>query len=116
MARPDFREILAWALFATVTVVYLHSRTQLELCMTQLAASRAHVRANATFTLLENSGPSERSNSILSDEPSGAVGSAGPLPDVVEVPEGTSGRNFWTPISCASASAQLARNVRAFAR
>ena len=109
MVRPDFRELLAWALFATVTVVYLHSRTQLELCMTQLAASRAHVRANATFTLLENSGPSERSKAILSDEPSGAVGYAGPLPDVVELPEDTSGRNFWAPISCATASARMER-------
>ncbi len=109
MARPDFRELLAWALFATVTVVYLHSRTQLELCMTQLAVSRAHVRANTTFTLLENSGPSGRSNAIWSDEPSGAVGSAGPLPDVVELPEGTSGESAWAPTSCAAASSRMER-------
>ncbi len=94
MARPDFRELLAWALFATVTVVYLHSRTQLELCMTQLASSRAHVRANTTLPLLENSGLSERSNASLSDEPSGAVSYAGPLPDVVGLPDGTSGITF----------------------
>ncbi len=115
MARPDFRELLAWALFATVTVVYLHSRTQLELCMTQLAASRAHVRANATFTLLENSGPSERSNAILSDEPSGVVvGYAGPLPDVVELPEDTSGKTAGPRFR--AHPRQLAWNVRAFAR
>ena len=109
MARPDFRELLAWVLFATVTVVYLHSRTQLELCMTQLASSRKHARANTAVTLLEDSGPSERSNAILSDEPSGAVGYAGPLPDVVDLPDGTSGRNFWAPISCAPASARMER-------
>ena len=93
MAWRSFRELLAWVLFATVTVVYLHSRTQLELCKTQLASSRAHMRANTTFPLVENSGPSERSNASWSDEPSGAVGSAGPLP-AVELAEGKYGRTF----------------------
>jgi hypothetical protein len=94
MARPVFREIMAWALFATVAAVHLHSRTQLELCMTQLASSRAPMRANTTFPLVERSGPPERSNASLSDEPSGAVGYAGPLPEVVELAHGTSGRTF----------------------
>ena len=93
MARPDFRELLAWALFATVTAVHLHSRTQLERCMTQLASSRGQMRANTIFPLVENSGPSERSNASWSDEPSGAVGSAGPLP-AVELADDTSGRTF----------------------
>ena len=93
MARPDFRELLAWALFATVTAVHLHSRTQLERCMTLLASSRGQMRANTTFSLVENSGPSERSNGSWSDEPSGAVGSAGPLP-AVELAEGKYGRTF----------------------
>ena len=93
MARPDFRELLAWALFATVTAVHLHSRTQLERCMTQLASSRGQMRANTTFPLVENSGPSERSNASWSDGPSGAVGSAGPLP-AVELAEGKYGRTF----------------------
>ena len=114
MAWHGFRELFAWVLFATVTVVHLHSRVQLELCMTQLAASRAHVRANATFTLLENSGPSERSKAILSDEPSGAVGYAGPLPDVVELPEDTSGKTAGPRFR--AHPRQLAWNVRAFAR
>ena len=93
MARPDFRELLAWALFATVTAVHLHSRTQLERCMTQLASSRGQISANTTFSFVENSGPSERSNASWSDEPSGAVGSAGPLP-AVELAEGKHGRTF----------------------
>ena len=93
MARPDFREILAWALFATVTVVYLHSRTQFELCMTQLESSRAQMRANTALPLVEPTGPTGRSNASLSDEPSGAVGYAGPLADV-ELADGTTGRTF----------------------
>ena len=102
MARPDFREILAWALFATVTVVYLHSRTQFELCMTQLESSRAQMqlessraqmRASTAFPLVEPTGPTGRSNASLSDEPSGAVGYADPLADV-ELADGTTGRTF----------------------
>jgi hypothetical protein len=42
---------------------------------------------------VENSGPSERSNGSWSDEPSGAVGSAGPLP-AVEIADGKHGRTF----------------------
>ncbi len=82
MAWHIFREPLAWVLFATVTVVHLHSRSQLELCMTQLETSQSQMRANTTFPLVENGGPSERSNASLSDEPSQAVGYADPLPDV----------------------------------
>jgi hypothetical protein len=90
MAWRSFRELLAWILFATVTAVHLHTRTQLELCMTQLATSPTQMRANATFPLVENSGPSERSNASLSEEPSRAVGYADPLPDV-ELAAATSG-------------------------
>jgi hypothetical protein len=90
MAWHSFREPLAWVLFATVTVVHLHSRSQLELCMTQLETSHSQMRANTTFPLVNNSGPSERSEASLSDEPSRAVGYAGPLPDV-EPPTATSG-------------------------
>jgi hypothetical protein len=81
MAWRSFRELFAWALFATVTVVHVLSRTQLELCMAQLATSRTQMRANATFPLVENSGPSEWSTASLSDEPSRDVGYANPLPD-----------------------------------
>ncbi len=87
MARPDFRELLAWALFATVTVVHLHSRTQLELCMTQLESSRAKTRGDTTFPFEANGGSSERSNASLPD---------------VELSDGTSGRTFRNAISCAS--------------
>ena len=81
MAWNNFREPLAWVLFATVTVVHLHSRVQLELCMTQLEMSHSQMRTNTTFSSVENGGPSERSNASMSDEPSRAVGYAGPLPD-----------------------------------
>ena len=91
MAWHSFREPLAWVLFATVTVVHLHSRSQLELCMTQLEASHSQLRANTTFPLVKNSGPSERNNASLSDEPSRAVGYADPLPDVVVPAASTSG-------------------------
>jgi hypothetical protein len=37
MKRPDWRELLAWALFAAVTAVHLLSRGQLEHCTQQLA-------------------------------------------------------------------------------
>jgi hypothetical protein len=86
MARPDFRELLAWALFATVTVVHLHSRTQLELCFTQLESSRAKTRGDTTFPFVENGGSSERSNASLPDE----------------LPDGTSGRTFRNAISCSA--------------
>ena len=90
MTWHSFREPLAWVLFATVTVVYLHSRTQLELCMAQLESSHSQMRANTTFPSMENGGPSERSNASMSDEPSQAVGYADPLPDV-ELAASTSG-------------------------
>jgi hypothetical protein len=90
MAWHSIRERLAWVLFATVTAVHLHSRTQLELCMTQLETSHSQMRANTTFALVKNSVPSERSNASLSGEPSRAVGYADPLPDV-ELAAATSG-------------------------
>ncbi len=82
MAWNNFREPLAWVLFATVTVVHVHSRSQLEHCMTQLEASHSQMRITTTFSLVENGGPSERSNASMSDEPSRAVGYADPLPGV----------------------------------
>ena len=100
MAWRSFRELLAWVLFATVTAVHLHTRTQLELCMTQLESSRTHMRANMTFPLAETSGPSERSNASLYEEPSRAVGYADPLPEF-ELASATSGGTIITPISCA---------------
>ncbi len=100
MAWHSFRELFAWVLFATVTVVHLHNRTQLELCMTQLKSSHAQMRANTSFPLVNISGPSERNNASLSDEPSRAVGYAGPLPDV-EPAAATSGGTLRTPNSCA---------------
>ena len=81
MAWRGFRERLAWVLFATVTAVHLHSRTQLELCKTQLTSQ---MRANTTFPWLEKSGAS------FSDEPSGGVRYADPLPDA-ELADATSG-------------------------
>jgi hypothetical protein len=90
MAWHSNREPLAWVLFATVTAVHLHSRLQLELCMTQLETSHSQMRQNTTLPLVENGGPSERNNASLSDEPSQAVGYADPLPDV-ELADATSG-------------------------
>ena len=84
MALRNFRELLAWALFVLVTAVHLHSRTQLELCMTQLESSRAQTRGDMTFPFVENGGASERSNASLPDE----------------LPDGTSGRTFRNAISC----------------
>ncbi len=95
MAWRSFRELLAWVLFATVTAVHLHARTQLELCMTQLATSHTQMRTYVNFPLVETSGPSELSNATLSEEPSRAVGYADPLPDV-ELAAATSG---GTPIA-----------------
>ena len=94
MARRDFREILAWALFAAVTAVHLHSRTQLELCMTQLESPRTQMRANTAFPLVENGGAS------LPDEPNGAVVYTDPLPDA-KLADATSGGTLCRPISCA---------------
>ncbi len=91
MTWHSFREPLAWVLFVTVTVVHLHSRSQLELCMTQLEASHSQMRTNTTFSSVEHGGPSERSNASMSDEPSQAVGYADSLPDVVEPAAATSG-------------------------
>jgi hypothetical protein len=73
MAWPNFRELLAWALFVLVTAVHLHSRTQLELCMAQLDSPRTQMRANIAFPLVENGGAS------LPDEPNGAVVYTDPL-------------------------------------
>ena len=92
MAWRGFRELFAWVLFATVTAVHLHSRTQLELCTTQLESSHAQMRASTTVPLIESSGVS------FSDEPIRAVGYADPLPDVVEPAASASG---GTPNSCA---------------
>jgi hypothetical protein len=75
MAWRNFRELLAWALFVFVTAVYLHSRTQLELCMTQLDSPRTQMRANTAFPLVQNGGAS------LPDEPNGVVGYTDPLLD-----------------------------------
>ena len=94
MAWRSFRELLAWALFATVAAVHLHSRTQLELCMTQLASSRTQMRANSAFHLVE------KGRASLPDEPSGAVAHADPLPDAV-LEDTTSGGTPRRPISCA---------------
>jgi hypothetical protein len=73
MARPDFREVLAWALFAAVTAVYVHSTSQLELCKAQLEISRADMRASTSFSTGGDTGPWDRGNAGLSNEPSEAV-------------------------------------------
>ena len=80
MTRPNFRELLPWALFATVTTVHLHSRTQLELCMAQREIARADLRDTTTFPSGQDSGPREQVSTSVSDEPSGAVGFVGALP------------------------------------
>ena len=98
MAWRGFRELLAWVLFATVTAVHLHSRTQLELCMTQLESSHAQMRAKTTFPLMENNGAS------LFDEPSVDVRYADSLPDA-ELADPTSGRTLCRPDYCADGSA-----------
>ena len=82
MARPDLRECLAWVLFASVMAVHLHSRTQLERCMTQLDSSRTQMRSRAASPVAETSGPREV---ILRYEPSGTVGH-------VELADATSGK------------------------
>ncbi len=97
MAWCGFRELLAWVLFATVTAVHLHSRTQLELCMTQLESSHAQMRANTTFPWMEHSGAG------FSDEPGGGVRYADPLPDA-ELADATSGGTLCRPVSCAHGS------------
>ena len=94
MAWRGFRELFAWVLFATVTAVHLHSRTQLELCMTQLESSHAQMRANTSFPWMENGGAS------LPDEPNGAVVYTDPLLDA-KLADATSGRTLCSPISCA---------------
>jgi hypothetical protein len=98
MAWRGFRELFAWVLVATVTAVHLHSRTQLELCMTQLESSHAQMRANLTLPLMENTGAS------FSDEPSGGVRYADPLPDA-KLADATSGRALSSSGSCAHGSA-----------
>ncbi len=82
MARPDFRELLAWALFAAVTALYVHSTSQLELCMAQFEISRADMRVSTSFSKGGDSGPRDQGNAGLSDEPSDAVAFVGALPDV----------------------------------
>ena len=94
MAWHSFREPLAWVLFATVTAVHLHSRSQLELCKTQLESARTQIRANTTFPVVENGGAS------FSDDPNSDVGYADPLPDAV-LEDTTSGGTPCRPISCA---------------
>ncbi len=81
MARPDFREVLAWALFAAVTAVYVHSTSQLELCKAQLEISRADMRASTSFSTGGDTGPRDRGNAGL-NEPSEAIAFVGVLPDV----------------------------------
>ncbi len=87
MAWRNFRELLAWALFVLVTAVHLHSRTQLELCMTQLESPRTQMRAITAFPLVENGGAS------LPDEPNGAVVYTDPLLDA-KLADATSGRTL----------------------
>ncbi len=87
MAWRNFRELLAWALFVLVTAVHLHSRTQLELCMTQLESPRTQIGANIAFPLVENGGAS------LPDEPNGAVVYTDPLLDA-KLADATSGRTL----------------------
>ncbi len=82
MARPDFREVLAWVLFAAVTAVYVHRTSQLELCMAQLEISRADMRASASFSMGGETGPRDGGNAFLSNEPSEAIRFVGALPDV----------------------------------
>ena len=94
MAWRNFRELLAWALLVFVTAVHLHSRTQLELCMTQLESPRTQMRANTAFPLVENGGAS------LPDEPNGVVGYTDPLLDA-KLEDTASGRTLCSPISCA---------------
>ena len=66
MARPDSREVLAWALFAAVTALYVHSTSQLELCMAQFEISRADMRASTSFSTHGDSGPRNQGNAGLS--------------------------------------------------
>ena len=94
MAWRNFRELLAWALFVLVTAVHLHSRTQLELCMTQLESPCTQMRANIAFPFVENGGAS------LPDEPNGAVVYTDP-PLEANLADATSGGTLYRPISCA---------------
>ena len=112
MAWRNFRELLAWALFVLVTAVHLHSRTQLERCMTQLDSSRTQMRARAASPVAETSGPREV---ILRDEPSGTVGhvqladatSGKPLPsDFVRARGRTNGELERAPCGCAGVCAE----------
>ena len=117
MARRDFREILAWALFAAVTAVHLHSRAQLELsraqlelCTTQLEISRAGVRASTSFSTGEDIGPRDAN---LSDEPNGAAGFMGATPDIAHA--GTaSGAARYHPSPCAEQPCNLSPRSVAF--
>jgi hypothetical protein len=100
MARPDFRELLAWALFAAVTALYVHSTSQLELCMAQFEISRADMRASTSFSTHGNSGPRNQGNAGLSNEPSDAVAFVGALPDVRDSAhaDNASGASRYKPI------------------
>ncbi len=82
MARLDFRELLAWALFAAVTAFYVHSTSQLELCMAQLEISHADMRVSTSFLTGGDSGPRNQGNVGLSNEPSDALAFVTALPDV----------------------------------
>ncbi len=101
MARPDFREVLAWVLFAAVTAVYVHRTSQLEICKAQLEISRADLRASTSVSTGGDTGPRDRGNAGLSNEPSEAIPFV--LPDIRDSAnvDTTSGATRCKPISFA---------------
>ncbi len=103
MARPDFREVLAWVLFAAVTAVYVHSTSQLELCMAQCEISRADTRVSTPFSTGGDTGPRDQGNAGLSNEPSEAIPFVGVLPDIRDSAnvDTTSGATRCKPVSFA---------------
>ena len=112
MARLDFRELLAWALFAAVTALYVHSTSQLELCMAQFEISRADMRASTSISTHGDSGPRNQGNAGLSTEPSDAIPFVGALPDVRDSAHvDTAGASRYNPISCAQEVAQAGSHV-----
>ena len=115
MARPDFREVLAWVLFAAVTAVYVHSTSQLELCKAQLEISRADMRASTSFLTGGDTGPRDRGNAGLSNEPSEAIPFVGVRPDVRDSAnvDTASGATRCKPISFAQEARTHATLLRA---
>ena len=114
MARLDFRELLAWALFAAVTALYVHSTSQLELCMAQFT-SRADMRASTSFSTGGDTGPRDRGNAGLFNEPSEAIPFVGVRPDVRDSANAdtASGATRCKPISFAQEARTHATLLRA---